>query len=55
MLFEMQSSPHNLWHVTSRDILKGDIVVNRFSRVASTKLETFFRSKSIRYLFETRS
>ena len=45
MLFETQSWRHNLWHVTSRDITKGDIVVNRFSRVASTKLETFFRSK----------
>ena len=45
MLFEKHLWRHSLWHVTSRDIPKGVIVVNRFSRVASAKFEMFFRSK----------
>ena len=36
---------HSLWHLTSRDIPKDIIVVNRFSRVASAKFEILFRSK----------
>ena len=45
MLFEKHLWRHSLWHVTSRDISKGVIVVSRFSRVASAKFEIFFRSK----------
>ena len=45
MLFEKHLWRHRLWHVTSRDISKGVIVVNRFSRVASAKFEIFFLSK----------
>ena len=45
MLFEKQLWRHSLWHVTSRDIHKGVIVVNCFSRVASVKFEICFRSK----------
>ena len=45
MLFYKQLWRHSLWHVTSRDIPNGVIVVNRFSRVASAKFEIFFRSK----------
>ena len=45
MLFEKQLWRHSLWHVTSRDIPKGVIVVNRFPRVASVKIEICFRSK----------
>ena len=45
MLLEKQLWRHSPWHVTSRDISKGVIVVNRFSRVASAKFEKFFRSK----------
>ena len=45
MLFGKQLWRHSLWHVTSRDIPEGVIVVNRFSRVASEKFEIFFRSK----------
>ena len=45
MLFEKQLWRHSLWHVTSRDIPKGVIVVNRFSRVISAKFEILFRSK----------
>ena len=44
MLFE-QLCRHSLWHVTSRDISKGVIVVNGFSHVTSAKFEIFFRSK----------
>ena len=45
MLFEKQLWRHRLWHVTSRDIPKGVIVVNHFSRVASAKFDIFFRRK----------
>ena len=45
ILFEKQLWRHSLWHVTSCDIPKGVIVVNRFSRVASAKFEIFVRSK----------
>ena len=45
MLFEKQLWRHSLWHVTSHDLLKDVIVVNRFSRVASAKFEIFIRSK----------
>ena len=42
MLLETRDS---LWHVTSRDIPKGVIVVNHFTRVASAKFVIFYRSK----------
>ena len=45
MIFEKQLWHHSLWHVTSHDIAKGVIVVNRFSGVSSAKFEIFFRSK----------
>ena len=45
MLFEKQLWRHSLWHVTSRDMPRGVIVVNSFSRVTSAKFEIFFRSK----------
>ena len=45
VLFEKQLWRDSLWHVTSRDIPKGVIVVNRFSRVASVKFEIFVRNK----------
>ena len=44
-LFEKQLWRHSLWHVTSRDIPKGVIVVNPFSCVTSAKFEIFFHSK----------
>ena len=45
MLFEKQLCRHSLWHMTSRDIPKGAIEMNRFLCVASAKLEIFFHNK----------
>ena len=45
VLFEKQLRHHAMWHVTSRDIPKGVIVVNCFLHVASAKFVVFFRSK----------
>ena len=45
MLFENQLWCHSLWHMTSRDIPEGVIIVNHFSCVASAEFEIIFRSK----------
>ena len=45
MLLEKQLWRRSLWLVTSRDIPKGVIIVNRLTRVASAKFDIFFRSK----------